>query len=225
MSKKSVPNSHCPVPFCKTTAPHTDDIMVAELMRLFSPPEGLARWAWVAMMDLRNSIIRDIEEGRVFAWQTRVRQVEELYFKTLYCAFFATLEELPHILSGVMPNSLMPFYRKVNAEVLKGNGQLEVPQTPSRDETPAQSLHSAAHASYLAIFKAISMSHFPEKQAELQGEYITHLNTYCDRLEYMHRMFAAGRDKHIVQEAFTNMHRPANHWHAATAQAAKDANP
>jgi len=174
------------------------------------------------MVDLRDSIIRDIEEGRVFAWQTRVRQVEELYFKTLYCTFFATPEELPHIFSGAMPNSPMPFYRKVNEEVLKGNGQLEVPQIPSSDETPAKVLHSAAHASYRAIFLAVSISRFPDQKAELQNQYITHLNAYCDRLQYMHRMFAAGRDKHIVQEAFTNMHRPANHWHVPTAQAAQD---
>ncbi|CAN5763546.1 hypothetical protein BH10ACI4_BH10ACI4_11180 [soil metagenome] len=175
------------------------------------------------MVDLRYSIIRDIEEGRVFAWQTRVRQVEELYFKTLYCAFFATLEELPHIFSGATPNSLMPYYRKVNAEVLKGNGQLEVPQMLSRQETPMEVLHSAAHTSYHAIFLGISISQYPEQMADLQRQYITHLNTYCDRLESMQRMFAAGRDKQIVQEAFTNMHRPANHWHEETAKAAREA--
>lgn len=93
----------------------------------------------------------------------------------------------------------------------------------SPNSTPMQTLHSAAHASYAAIFTAISMSQFPDDNKELQTQYIKHLNTYCDRLEYMRDIFAAGRDKQTVKEAFTNMHRPANHWHSLTAQAAPDA--
>lgn len=110
-------NPSCPVRGCGTKAAHTNDLVVAELTKLFSSADRLAHWSWMAMVDLRSSIIRDIEEGRLFAWQTRTRQVEELYFKTLYCAFFATPEELPHIFSGV------PMYRKVNTEILKGNGK------------------------------------------------------------------------------------------------------
>lgn len=45
----------------------------------------------------------------------------------------------------------------------------------------------------------------------MQEKFINHLNTHCDRLEPMHRMFASGRDKQIVLEAFTSLHGPANY--------------
>jgi hypothetical protein len=210
---KSKPNPFCPVVGCKATAPHVDDPTVSGLMRVFSPPASLARWSWAAMLDLRNSIIEDIQGGRPFAWQTRLRQVEEIYFRALYCIFFATPEELPHIFSGAMPNSVTPMYRKVNEVILEGRGQWEVPQAgkTSGQFTPLDILHSAAHASYAAIFTAISLANAPESQVNTDG-YIKHLNMYCDRLEYMHKMFAAGRDKQVVLDAFISIHKPLSHW-------------
>jgi hypothetical protein len=190
-------------------APHTNDPVVAGLMLMFSSVEQLAYWSMMSMVDLRNSVIRDMEEGRLFAWQTRIRQVEEIYFKALYSAFFATPEELPHILSGAMPNSVVPIYRKVNDEILKGSGEWEVskPGLTSVQFTPLSILHSAAHASYAAMMTAISCARQPEQLAVMQEKFIKHLNTYCDRLEYMYKMFAAGRDKQTVLDAFISMHR------------------
>jgi hypothetical protein len=216
---KSKPNQHCPVVGCTTTAPHTDDSVVDGLMKVFSPPTSLAYWSLAAMTDLRSSITADIRAERHFAWQTRLRQVEEIYFKALYCLFIATAEELPHIFSGAMPNSVMPMYRKVNALILKGRGQWETPQPgqSSGQFTPVNILHSSAHASYVAMFTAISYARSPDSSLKLDG-FIQHLDTYCGRLEYMHSMFKAGRDKQIVLDAMISMHRPLSHWQNSQAE-------
>jgi hypothetical protein len=181
-------------------------------MRVFAPPASIARWSMVAMVDLRNSIIADIEADRHFAWQTRIRQVEEVYFKALYCIFFAAQDELPHIFSGARPNSVMPMYRKVNEEILKGRGRWEVPQLGQTSGmfTPLGILHGSAHASYAAMLTAISYANVRGVKARLDG-FITHLNIYCVRLEHMHEMFAAGRDKQTVLDAMIAMHTPVSH--------------
>ena len=50
-------------------------------------------------------------------------------------------------------------------------------------------------------------------KSELRVEqFIKHLNTYCDRLEYMRNMFRAGKAKQIVLEAMISMHRPLSYW-------------
>jgi len=188
--------------------------MVADLIKIFSMPGDLPYRSWRSMVDLRNSVINDMEEGRLFAWQTRLRQVEEIYVRALYCTLFATAEELPHIFAGEMPNGVMPMYRKVNEEILKGNGQWELskPGQPSGQPKPISILHSAAHASFAAMLTAISCAYHPEQLSETRDKFIKHLNTYCDRLEYMHKMFAAGRDKQSVLDAFISLHRPASYW-------------
>ncbi len=170
------------------------------------------------MVDLRKSMLADMEAGRHFAWQTRLRQVEEIYFKALYCAFFAIPEELPHIFSGAMPNSIMPMYRKVNEVIFEGRGQWEVAAPgQAASNTPVSMLHSAAHASYAAMFTAISYVRQPEAAGSLD-RLKEHLNNYCGRLEYMHQMFAHGRDKEIVMDAFISMHRPLSYWQNRQAQ-------
>jgi hypothetical protein len=200
------PNAFCPVPKCETTVPHTNDPIVADLMKILSAPKDLPYWSWRSMVDLRNSVLNDMGEGRLFAWQTRLRQVEEIYFRALYCAFFAAKDELPHIFAGARPNSLTHLYRKVNDEILKGNGQWEL--TRPGQASGLSILHSAAHASFAAMLTAISCEHQPEQQMqEMRDNFIKHLNTYCDRLEYMQQLFAAGREKRVVMDAFILLHR------------------
>lgn len=206
-------NPHCPVVGCKTTAPHTDDPVVSGLMRVFASPASIAHWSMVSMLDLRNSIIADIEADRHYAWQTRIRLVEEVYFKALYCIFFATPAELPHIFSGVRPNGIMTIYHKVNKEILKGRGRWEVPQPGQKSGmfTPLAIMHGSAHASFAAMLTAISYANVHGVKAKLDG-FITHLNIYCDRLDYMDKMFAAGRDKQTVLDAMIALHKPLIHW-------------
>ncbi len=164
----------------------------------------------MAMMDLRESIIADIHAERHFAWQTRVRQVEEIYFKALYCLFIATEDELPHVFSGAMPNGLIPIYRKVNKLVLEGRGKWEgsQPKDSLGIMTPVTILHSSGHASYNAMFTAMTYAIHPDSRRRVGRKFIKHLNVYCDRLEHMHKLFKAGRDKQTVLSAIISMHRP-----------------
>src|SRR5208282_4471397 len=108
MSKRSNPN--CSVSGCRTTAPHVDDPTVKALMIAFAPPTEMTKWTLVAMAELAQSICRDLENKKVFAFHTRIRQPEELYIRTLYTLFVATAKEIPHILSGAMPNGLSRLY-------------------------------------------------------------------------------------------------------------------
>ena len=213
---KSKPNSFCPVPGCKTTAPHVNDMVVSGLTKVFPSPETLAYWSLASMVDLRKSIAADIESDRPFAWQTRIRQVEEIYFRALYTIFFATPDELPHIFSGATPNSVVPMYRKVNEEILKGQGQWEVKQQGliSGDFTPLSLMHSSAHASYVAMMTAISYSRAPDEEVKKKTveSFIKHLDTYCGRLDYINKMVKAGRDKQVVMDAMISLHRPVSHW-------------
>jgi hypothetical protein len=205
---KAKPNPFCPVPLCRTTAAHTDDPVVSALVKVFSVPANLANSSLGAMVDLRESVSADIRATRHFAWMTRIRLVEEIYFKALYCVFFATADELPHIFSGAMPNSVLPMYRKVNEVILEGRGQWEVQQSgfTSGQFTPLGIMHSSAHASYAAMMTAISYARMPQASTQLDS-FVKHINNYCVRLDYMHKMFNAGRDKQIVLDALTSMHR------------------
>ena len=55
-------------------------------------------WTRLAMGELTESISRDREENKIFAWYSRLRLPEELYYRTLYALFVATEDELHHVL-------------------------------------------------------------------------------------------------------------------------------
>jgi hypothetical protein len=207
------PNPFCPVAGCKTKAPHIDDPIVAGMMREFSQPERLTQWSLAAMVDLRESIIADIQANRAFAWQTRLRQVEEIYIRALYVLFVAKDDELPHIFSGATPNSVTELYRKVNPLVFEGRGEWEIrkPGESFLQFTPLEILHSSGHASFGAILTAISFIRSPETALNVEG-YVKHLDTYCVRLDYMHNMFKADKSKGDVLGGMIAMHRPASYW-------------
>ncbi|WP_433965978.1 hypothetical protein [Tunturiibacter gelidiferens] len=207
------PNPLCPVLGCDTDKPHTDDPVVLAMLQVFSQPKDLAYWSLAAMVDLRNSMIADMDANRLFAWQTRLRQVEEIYIRALYVLFIAESTELPHIISGELPNSIVRLYREVNSLVFEGRGNWETPQQGEAvgQYTPLQFLHSSAHASYSAMHTAILFARYPEETQNNDG-YLKHLDTYCDRLHYMHEMFKAGKSKEDVLGGMISMHRPASYW-------------
>lgn len=211
--KNKQTNPHCPVDGCRASKPHADDPIVKALMFQFAPPEQMTFWTLSAMAELASSICRDLNEGKVFAWLSRIRQPEELYIRTLYALFVASDAELPHILSGAMPNGLSNLYSKVNEVVFNGKGQLLVQQ-------PGQSfgaframdtLHDGAHASFRAFLTCIGLVRNPEGLPAVD-KYTKHLKTYCTYLNHMHEMFKAGRRKEDVLVAVKNLHRPMSDW-------------
>jgi hypothetical protein len=199
--------AHCPL--CKTPNPHTDDSTVAEIVSMFSDPDFLTLRSLEALVELHNSIRADMSERRFFAWQTRLRQIEEIYYKALYCALFADDAELPHIFSGSEPNRIMFFYGKVNEVIFEGRGiwESEPPDGVSELFKPIKILHGSAHASFFSmhIARGYTQQLIPSTYAE---KLLQHINNYIIRLEYMHNMFKAGRDKQTIIDALRSMHRP-----------------
>jgi hypothetical protein len=213
--KKSKINPHCPVRGCKTSQPHQDDPIVKGLIAEFGPPDKLSSWVLAAMAELRESIMRDLTEKRIFAWQTRLRQPEELYVRALYLLFLASEQEKHHILSGDMPNGLSGLYAKVNKEVFEGRGllQTEQPGLTYGTFTPMDTLNDGAHVSFRAFATCIGTVKNPEYLgSDFPDRYCKHLNTYCNYLNYMSNMFKGGKPRDIVLAGVKNLHKPASYW-------------
>jgi len=215
MNKPKI-NRHCPVRGCRTNKPHAYDPIVNGLIREFASPAKLTSYVHHAMAELRDSICRDLADGKLFAWHARLRQPEELYIRTLYALFISGEKELHHILSGDTPNGLSGLYSKVNAVVFEGRGLLQVSQ-PGLNYgafTPMGTLNDGAHVSFKSFMTCISLAGNPEYISGFAGRYFEHLNTYCTYLGHMHELFKAGKPRDVVLAAVTNLHRPASHWEA-----------
>ncbi len=216
MSKKRKPqvNPYCPVPGCRTKAPHTDDKLVNGLLLLTSSSVGYARlteWARDVMIELRDSMTRDLEAKQYAGYFFRLRQVEELYFRVLYLIFVATPEEIPHVLSGEPPNGLSAMYQKVNELVMEGRGALQKKHAGLTygEFTAMGMLNSGAHISFLGLLTWQAIPQHPEYlTSERIQAYIEHLQKYVSYLNHIHELFKAGRDKSTVLGALQQMHRP-----------------
>lgn len=220
-------NPYCPVSGCKTDKPHADDPIVAGLIAEFAPPENMTAWVLAGMAELRNSIVRDMTDGQVFAWFTRLRQPEELYIRTLYALFIADEKELHHILSGDMPNSLSGMYEKVNELIFEGTGRLktEQPGLQFGSFTAMDTLNDGAHVSFAAFTTCISLIRQPhEIPPNFKEQYHKHLTTYCDYLNYMKGMFEAGKPKEHVLEGVKSLHKPASYWREQQEKAKRQGN-
>jgi hypothetical protein len=213
--KRSRVNPYCPVPGCRTKQPHQDDAIVKGLIAEFGPPEKLTAWVLAAMAELRGSIVNDLAEKRIFAWQTRLRQPEELYIRALYLLFIASDREKHHILSGEMPSGLSGLYSKVNEKVFEGRGLLQTEQSGLTygSFTPMETLNDGAHVSFRAFATCIGTVRNPQYLgSDFPEKYFKHLNTYCNYLNYMRNMFEGGKSTDDVLAAVKNLHKPASYW-------------
>jgi hypothetical protein len=210
MAKKTKINPNCPVPGCRASKPHADDPIVKALIMQFADPEKMTLWTRVAMGELTESICRDREENKIFAWYSRLRLPEELYIRTLYALFVASEKELHHVLSGALPNGLTDLYTKVNKIIFDDKGRMHVSQPGLTHGTfkPMDILHSGAHGSFHAFLTCIGLSRNPENLPSPQ-KHREHLQKYCAYLEYMHGMFKQGKEKKHVLAGLKNLHRPA----------------
>ncbi|PYU52720.1 MAG: hypothetical protein DMG48_05435 [Acidobacteria bacterium] len=217
MAKKKA-NPHCPVPGCQTKRPHLADPIMQGIHREFSDPKKIAMWFKVGIAELRASMQRDLEEGRIFAYLARWRQPEEIYCRALYALFIAKPEELPHLFSGEMPNGFRGIYRAVNKTVFEGRGILETPQPglSGGEFTTMDMLNTSAHASFPLFITAIGIARNPACQTGFP-KHIEHLQKYCNYLNYMEGMFNAGKPKEHVLQGVRNLHKPASAWKQETA--------
>lgn len=138
----------CPVSGCKAKTPHVDDSTVKAFMR--QSPADVIDWTKRCIVELIQSVIDDVNKGRIFAYLTRWRDPEELYTRVLYAMFVAPADYLPHIFSGDMPNGFAAMWKKVNEVVFEGNGTLFKEQVGLRGEvfTTMNTLNQNAHNSF-----------------------------------------------------------------------------
>jgi hypothetical protein len=218
------PNPHCPVPGCQSKTPHVADPLVKELVDRFAAPDKMTRWVLAAMAELRDSICRDLAENKLFAWSSRLRQPEELYIRTLYVLFIATDDEVPHILSGDMPNSFSTLYAQVNKIIFEGRGEvLDKKQSLNMDPTSLiDHLNDGAHVAFPALQICVTLAQKPEDMKDV-GKYYKHLDSICTKLNYMRGMFEGGKEKKHILAGVMNLHRPASYWNQKSKEAREGA--
>jgi hypothetical protein len=206
-------NSHCHVAGCGTMQPHLSDLSVASMMKAYEDPKQLAGWAEAGMKELALSFLQDMEAGRVFAWVTRLRQIEELYIRAIYTLLIAEKSEVPHLLSNMRPNGFSALYKKVNDLVFEGRGKLTdvAPGRSYGEFTPMETINQGAHVSFASMLTAIGINSLPNEETNFDN-YHKHLETYLVRLNYMRKMFEQGRSRDQVLEGLRMMHKPDSYW-------------
>ena len=152
------PKQFCPVKGCKTDRPHTDDPVVRAQRKYLDTPVVIARQAWIGMTQLRDSMQDDLKGNRSFAILTRIRQVEELFYRTIFCLFAATPEEIPHFLSEAPPNSFDSIFKKVNKRLCDGRLTLDT-HVVQGDGLPDEGLWSVMNKTSHVSMRALQMAH------------------------------------------------------------------
>lgn len=216
MKKQKQVNPCCPVPGCKTEAPHTADPNVQTLLGQSSAT--IVDWTKRCMVELIQSVVADLNApgaGRMFAYLTRWRDPEELYHRVLYALLIAPESHLPHIFSGAPPNGFSSIWRKVNETIYEGRGELLQERTdPSgRAFTPMDLLNQNAHSSYFTMLMTFNLVR--EGSDEWKTYVQKHVQSWQRRVEYLNHiegLFRIGRDRAIVLNAITSMHRPLEAW-------------
>jgi hypothetical protein len=201
-------NPHCPVNGCSAKYPHTDDPTVRIIMKM--PKQELTTLVSQALLQIRDSVSDDSKNARTFGWISRLRQVEELYHRSVYVLLLCPDSEVPHIFSGNTPNSFDFVYSKVNEAVFGGRGTLKdtKPGLTYGNFTPMKTIHNAAHASFQSLMTWKGSQMFPESLEDWHPKFLQHIETYRTYIEYIGKLFEAGRAKAVILTALRNMHTP-----------------
>jgi hypothetical protein len=182
-------------------------------------------WTKRCIVELIQSVIDDLNKGRMFAYLTRWRDPEELYTRVLYALFVAPADHLPHILSGEMPNGFAAMWRKVNEVVFEGNGTFFVEQVGLGGETftPMTTLNQNAHNSFPTMLMTMGIIRAkPEEWQTRVKKHVEHWQKYVEYLNHIELLFRAGRKKEDVLQAIINMHRSSKRWEEIAREQAKD---
>lgn len=206
--KKAKMNTHCLVPGCKTKQPHLSNAVTAGLHRIFSNSETCAQWTKLCIVELINSVIADVNGNRFFAYLTRWRQPDEMYYRSLYLLFVAHKDVISHVVSGEMPNSFAAMQKAVNKTVFDGKRVLDKPQTGLSGElfTVFDTLNSSAHASFATIVTCIEFAKKPEFRAPIIEKHLEYWKTLCENLDHAERLFREGKNRDEVLVEFKKLH-------------------
>lgn len=202
-------NPHCTVAGCKTKQPHLSSPTTAGLHHTFSNPERLALWTKSCITELINSAIDDVNKGRFFAYLTRWRQPDEMYFRALYILFVADKAAIPHVVSGEMPNSFSAMQKAVNQKVFDGKRTLDKAHLGLSGEqfTAFDTLNNSAHASFATIVTCIALARNPEFRAPIIDKHLEYWKGLCNNLNHIENMFKAGHSSNDVLTEFKKLQK------------------
>ena len=212
----------CPVSGCKTSTPHVNDPTVRAFMS--QSPADVIDWTKRCIVELIQSVIDDVNKGRIFAYLTRWRDPEELYTRVLYAMFVAPADHIPHIFSGEVPNGFGAMWKKVNGVVFEGNGTLFTEQVGLSGETftPMNTLNQNAHNSFATMLMTIGIVRSTSEDWQTRvKKHIEHWQKYVEYLNHIEQLFRAGREKTDILQAITNMHRSIKRWEEIARQQAE----
>lgn len=197
-----------PVAGCKTKQPHLSNLTTAGLHHAFSDPERCAQWTKHCIVELIQSVIADVKEGRFFAYLTRWRQPDEMYYRALYLLFVADKNAIPHVVSGELPNSFSVMQKAVNHTVFGGKRALDKPLSGLSGEqfTVFDTLNNSAHASFATIVSCIEFAKKPEFRTPIIEKHLEYWKTLCNNLDQAERMFRDGKKREEVIVEFRKLH-------------------
>ena len=200
---------------CKTKTPHLSSPTTSGIHHAFSKPETVAEWVKSRIEETRASRSRPTQLlDRYFAYLTRWRQPEELYHRALYVVFVADKAEIPHIVSGDLPNSLSQMWRAVNRVVYDNKGTLDQKQIGLNGEefTAMDTLNNSAHASFATIVTCIDVSKNRDKWKPIIDKHLTYWKQLCVNLDLVAKGFTAGKSgTNVLTEIKETAHRAPTH--------------
>jgi hypothetical protein len=208
LNNKAKKNPHCPVAGCKTIQPHLSSPTAAGLHHAFSDPERCAQWTKHCIVELINSVIDDVNKGRFFAYLTRWRQPDEMYYRALYLLFVADKNAIPHVVSGELPNSFSAMQKAVNQAVFGGKRALDKPHPGLSGEqfTVFDTLNSSAHASFATVVMCIEFAKKREFRTPIIEKHLEYWKTLCNNLDQAEKMFKDGKKRAEVLVEFKKVH-------------------
>jgi RAB protein geranylgeranyltransferase component A len=111
MSKKTKKiNPYCPVQGCRTKTLHLSDPAVKTVHDHFATPKSTAMWIKHCIAEITESAQDDLNhkpQPRMLAYVLKWRQTFEMYHRALYVLFLAGADEIPHVVSGELPEQLL----------------------------------------------------------------------------------------------------------------------
>jgi hypothetical protein len=203
LSSMTKVNPHCPVNGCKTDKPHTDDPVVGSMLAYANTPQVYLWWVKNTLLELRASMADDGKNGRRASWLSRVRLVEELYYRVLYLLFVAAPGEAPHVLSGEPPNSISIIHDQVNDELFDSSWTLKQGLGGSSSPSLLKLLHIGAHGAYPMLY----LLHL-DKETDLGLDvYLKEvLDVYLERIQKIGEMLVEGITIQHVKDRIIEMH-------------------
>ncbi len=196
-------NPHCRGIGCMSDKLYIDNPMVGSMLAFANTSQVYLWWVKNTLLELRDSMVDDGKKGRRASWLSRIRLVEELYYRTLYLLFVAAPDEVPHVLSGAPPNSISIIYDRVTDELFGGSREMKKglggPSSPSTLEL----LHIGAHGAYPMLY----LLHLDKETEPGLDQYLsTVLDVSLEKVQKIGEMFVEGRTIQEVKDKVIAMH-------------------